>query len=158
MPHPSSSRQDHLASLATPTGRAFRTLASDDPANGGERRYDPRQRRLAHEADRSLGRSWRRADKRWSREPWRGPGCKTQGDAKRQGRSQAKRPNVVGLPWSSGSLSASHISAAGVRIDRLVSVRLAIRQSFRFELGRPTARLSQRRYSADCIIRRKSLT
>jgi len=48
-----------------PPRRAFGTVASDDPANGGERGYDPRQRRLAHEADHSLGRSWRRADKRW---------------------------------------------------------------------------------------------
>jgi len=45
----------------------------------------------------------------------------------------------------------SHISTAGVRIDPLVSARPAIRQSFRFELGRPTARSSQSRYSADCI-------
>ena len=89
-----------------PPRRAFGTVASDDPANGGERRYDPRQRRLAHEADYSFGRSWRRADKRWRREPRWGPGCKTQGNAERQGRSQAKRPNVVGLFWSSGSLSA----------------------------------------------------
>ena len=46
---------------------------------------------------------------------------------------------------------SSFCSTAGVRVNRLVSVRPVIRQSFAVEIGRSTARLSQSRYSADRI-------
>jgi hypothetical protein len=45
----------------------------------------------------------------------------------------------------------SHILAVGARMDRSVNARHVIRQSSTSELARPTARLSQSRYSAGCI-------
>ncbi len=64
-----------LAHGSARTGRTVRAIAPDDPENGSQRRRHPRQRQLAHEADRRARSGRHRTHRRGSNQFGRRPRC-----------------------------------------------------------------------------------
>src|SRR5204863_1833851 len=81
---------------------SFAPLAADHPAHGGEQRRDPRQRRVADEADRGARPAGHRADQRWCGERRRRP---------RPAPEEERLVVLAALLWCTSALLASAVAA-----------------------------------------------